>query len=50
LGGCRLAGDARFGGIDEFVVRYAMGELYSTQSPRESGPWLTILKALGLHD
>jgi hypothetical protein len=35
--------------IDEFVLRYAMGDRYSTQASWEASPWLATLRALGLH-
>jgi hypothetical protein len=37
------------GSIEEFVLRYAMGDRYSTQSSWEASPWLATLRRLGLH-
>ena len=36
--------------IDEFILRYAMGDQYSTQASWEASPWLATLRRLGLHD
>jgi hypothetical protein len=37
------------GSIEEFVLRYAMGDRYATQSSWEASPWLATLRRLGLH-
>ena len=36
--------------IEEFVLRYAMGDRYSTQASWEQSPWLATLRRLSLHD